>query len=134
MAHQTRQLRENTVCSRQREIIKYTAKPAVQEHLESLRGRKNRQVRKYHKEFASVLMTIWELFDFQCGKLLAPLISGMMSLLIPEFNLIEVFQTLLQSVSNCGARACGKFYQTLAITDAASGWTEICTLLNNIHR
>ena len=46
-----------------------------------------------------MLAAIWELFDLQCGKLLAPLVKGMMGFLVPEFNLSEEMQALLQSVS-----------------------------------
>jgi len=38
----------------------------------------------------------------------------------------------VDTVSHCGARASGQFLQTL--TDAGSGWTEVCALLNNAHR
>jgi hypothetical protein len=47
-----------------------------------------------------VLLDIWELFDFQCGKLLAPLIRGTIAFLILEFNLSEELVGLLQSASH----------------------------------
>jgi len=171
------------------EIIKYTAKPAVQGYGKAPKGKKTGRPEKYNPAFVAVLQAVWELFDFQCGKLLAPLIRGMMSFLVTEFNLNEKFQTLLQSVSpatidrklrkakqhyrvkgisttkhgsllksqipvrvcfdwgerkpgyfeldtvsHCGAHACGQFCQTLTVTDVGSGWTEECALLNTAHR
>jgi hypothetical protein len=132
------------------------------------------------------LRAVWELFDLQCGKLLAPPAKGMMSFLVPEFKLSEELKALFLSVSpatidrklkkakeryrikgidtarpgsllksripvrvcfdrnekkpgyfeidtasHCGARAQGQFCQALTITDAGSGWTEECALLNN---
>ena len=62
-------------------------------------GQKNREAGKYHTAFVETLAAIWELFDLQCGKLLAPLVKGMMGFLVPEFNLTEELQALLQSVS-----------------------------------
>lgn len=54
---------------------------------------------KYHAAFLKTLATIWVFFDFQCGKLLAPLIKGMMPYLTAEFDLTEEMQALLRSVS-----------------------------------
>jgi hypothetical protein len=62
-------------------------------------GTKTGRPEKYHEAFVEALKAIWELFDFQCGKLLAPLVRGMMSFLVPEFNISEELQALLQSVS-----------------------------------
>jgi hypothetical protein len=169
--------------------VKYIAKPTVKGQKKASRSKKTGRPEKYHKAFVDVLKAIWELFDFQCGKLLSPLLKGMNSFLIPEFNLNEELQTLLQSVSpatidrklkqekqryrlkgisttkpgsllksqipvrvcfdrdekrpgffeadtvsHCGARACGQFCQTLTLTDVGSGWTEERALLNNAHR
>jgi hypothetical protein len=170
-------------------LVKYTARPAVKGRHKASGGKKTGRPEKYNPAFVTVLRAVWELFDFQSGKLLAPLLRGMMSFLIPEFNLSETFQTLLQSispatidrklrkvkeryrlkgihttkpgsllksqipvrvcfdwnerrpgyfeldtVSHCGARACGQFCQTLTVTDVGSGWTQECALLNNAHR
>jgi hypothetical protein len=38
------------------------------------------------------------------------------------------------TVSHCGAQAQGQLCQTLTITDAGSGWTQECALLNKGHR
>jgi hypothetical protein len=62
-------------------------------------GTKTGRPEKYHKAFVSVLTAAWELFDFQCGKLLAPLVRGVMSFLVSEFNLSEEAQALFLSVS-----------------------------------
>jgi hypothetical protein len=169
--------------------VKYIAKPALKGRKKAFTSKKTGRPEKYHRAFVEVLLDIWELFDFQCGKLLSPLVKGMMSFLVIEFNLSEELQTLLKSVSpatidrklrkekqryhlkgihttkpgsllksqipirvcfdrdekrpgffeldtvsHCGARACGQFCQTLTLTDVGSGWTEEHALLNNAHR
>ena len=63
------------------------------------RVKKTGRPKKYNPPSVAVLRAVWELFDFQCGKLLAPLIRGMMGYLVIEFNLSEVLQALLTSVS-----------------------------------
>jgi hypothetical protein len=80
-------------------LIKFTAKPAVQDRGKALRGKRTGRPEKYIPALVKVLREIWELFDFQCGKLLAPLIRGMMNFLVLEFNLSEELQTLLKSAS-----------------------------------
>jgi hypothetical protein len=79
--------------------VKFTARPAVKGRRKAPGGKKTGRPEKYNPAFVNVLKAVWELFDFQYGKLLAPLIRGMMSYLVDEFNLSEDFQTLLQSVS-----------------------------------
>jgi len=80
-------------------LIKFTAKPAVQGRKKALKGKRTGRPEKYIPALVKVLRDIWELFDFQCGKLLAPLIRGMMNFLVLEFNLSEELQTLLKTVS-----------------------------------
>jgi hypothetical protein len=63
---------------------KYTAKPPE----------------KGRKAFANALKGIWELFDFQCGKLLAPLTAGMLAFLILEFNPSKELSGPLQPAGN----------------------------------
>ena len=46
-----------------------------------------------------MLAAIWALFDYQCGKLLSPLIKGMIDFLVFEFGLNEELRSLLLSVS-----------------------------------
>jgi hypothetical protein len=168
--------------------VKFIAEPAPEARENAPNRKKTGRPITYHKAFVDVLRAVWELFDYQCGKLLSPLIKEMMAFLIIEFSLTEELQTLLLSVSpatidrklrkfkeryrlkgisttkpgsllksqipvrvcfdrderkpgyfeldtvsHCGANACGQFCQTLTITDVGSGWTEVCALLNNAH-
>ena len=79
--------------------VKYIAKPLVKSRNKAPGGRKTGRPEKYHNAFVEVLTAIWELFDFQCGKLLAPLVKGMIDFLVIEFTLSEDIRTLLLSVS-----------------------------------
>jgi hypothetical protein len=79
--------------------VKYIAKPPIKGRDKASGGKKPGRPEKYHKAFVTLLKEIWELFDFQCGKLLAPLIRGMIAFLILEFNLSEELTGLLLSVS-----------------------------------
>ena len=79
--------------------VKYIAKPEVKDRKKASGGKKTGRPEKYHKTFVEVLRAVWELFDFQCGKLLSPMVKGMMSFLVLEFNLSEELQALLLSVS-----------------------------------
>ena len=54
---------------------------------------------KYHAAFVEALKAVWELFDYQCGKLLAPLIRGMIGFLVIEFNLSGELAALFETVS-----------------------------------
>jgi hypothetical protein len=73
--------------------VKCAVKPAVK----GSRGQKTGRPEKYRKAFVKALTDIWELFDFQCGRLLAPLIRGMIAFLVLEFNLSKELSRLLQS-------------------------------------
>jgi len=79
--------------------VKFIAKPPVQGRCKAPGGTKTGRPEKYHPAFVKVLKTIWELFDFQCGKLLAPLIRGMINFLIVEYSLGEDITALLCSAS-----------------------------------
>jgi hypothetical protein len=79
--------------------IKYTAKPAVEGRNKACGGKKTGRPEKYHKAFVELLKDIWELFDYQCGKLLAPMVKGMINFLVIEFDINEQLQALLLSVS-----------------------------------
>jgi hypothetical protein len=169
--------------------VKYIAKEPVKSRKKAQGGGKTGRPEKYDETFLEVLKNIWELFDFQCGKLLAPLIRGMIDFLVLEYNITDDLKTLLETVSpatidrklkkekerfrvkgisttkrgtllksqipvrvcfnrderkpgffeidtlsHCGSKASGQFCQTLTITDVGSGWTEVCSLLNNAHR
>ena len=81
------------------EKVKFVAKPPLKDQYNASGGTKTGRPEKYHKVFVKVLKAIWELFDFQCGKLLSPLIRGMIAFLILEFKLSEELSTLLCSVS-----------------------------------
>jgi len=79
--------------------VKYVAKPPVQGRQKAPGSKKTGRPEKYHKAFVAVLSDIWEFFDFQCGKLLAPLIRGMADFLVQEFSMSEEERALLMSVS-----------------------------------
>ena len=79
--------------------VKFAAKEPVKGRLKACGGKKTGRPVKYHKAFAEVLKAVWELFDYQCGKLLAPLIRGMMDFLAAEFKLDEELSALFKTVS-----------------------------------
>ena len=79
--------------------VKYVAKPPSKGTHKAPGRNKTGRPEKYHKTFVKVLSNIWELFDYQCGKLLAPLIRGMIEFLVKDFTLDEDIRLLLQSVS-----------------------------------
>ena len=79
--------------------VKYTAKPPLKCHNKAKAGKRTGRPEKYDKAFVKVLSGLWELFDYQCGKLLAPLLRGMMVFLVLEFNLSKELSTLLETVS-----------------------------------
>jgi len=79
--------------------VKYVAKPPIKARNKAPKNKKTGRPEKYHKAFAAVLLSLWEFFDFQCGKLLAPLLKGMEGFLVQEFNLSEEVRALLLSVS-----------------------------------
>jgi len=79
--------------------VKYVAKESVKHRQEPQKGKKIGRPEKYNKVFLMVLKDIWELFDFQCGKILAPLMRGMISFLAIEYNLNDELRALLETVS-----------------------------------
>jgi hypothetical protein len=81
------------------ELVKYVAKPPLKSRQKASGSKKAGRPEKYHKAFVKALSDIWEFFDYQCGKLLAPLIRGMIDFLVLEFGLDEDICVLLNSVS-----------------------------------
>ena len=79
--------------------VKFVAKEPLECRQKPCGGKETGRPDKYHKAFVKALKAIWELFDFQCGKLLAPLIRGMLSSLVLEFKLSKELTALLKSVS-----------------------------------
>jgi hypothetical protein len=79
--------------------VKFVAKEPVKSHLKAPGGKKAGRPEKYNKAFVKTLKYIWEFYNYQCGKLLAPLIRGIISFLVIEFNLNEEIRTLLETVS-----------------------------------
>ncbi|MCL2473077.1 MAG: transposase [Treponema sp.] len=79
--------------------VKLIAKEPVKGRQKATGGKKTGRPEKYHNAFVKILTEIWELFDFQCGKLLAPLIRGMIAFLVIEFKLGAELTTLLETVS-----------------------------------
>jgi len=80
-------------------ITKYVAKPPFKSPCKASGGKKRGRPEKYHKAFVTALTQIWEFFDMQCGKLLAPLIKSAIAFLAFEFNLTEEQQELFKTVS-----------------------------------
>jgi len=56
--------------------VKFVAKPPVRSQYKASGCKKRGRPEKYHKAFVATLIQIWEFFDMQCGKLLAPLIKS----------------------------------------------------------
>jgi hypothetical protein len=81
------------------ETVKFIAKEPVKGRQKVPGGTKTGRPEKYHKTFVKILKEIWELFDFQCGKLLAPLIRGMIAFPAVEFKLDEGARLLFETVS-----------------------------------
>ena len=79
--------------------VKYVAKEAVKGRKKPQGGKKTGRPERYNEAFFETLKGIWELFDYQCGKLLAPLIRGMIRFLVVEYNLGKEQQALLETVS-----------------------------------
>jgi hypothetical protein len=79
--------------------VKYVAGPPAKDRHKAPEGKKAGRPEKYHKAFVMVLTAVWEFFDFQCGKLLAPLIRAAVDFLVPEFNMDEEMRKLFQSAS-----------------------------------
>jgi len=79
--------------------VKCIAKPPLKARDKAPKSKKTGRPEKYNKPFATVILSLWEFFDFQCGKLLAPLLKGMAGFFVQEFNLSEDMRALLLSVS-----------------------------------
>jgi len=79
--------------------VKYIAKPPAKGRCKGSVGKKAGRPEKYHKAFVKALASIWEFFDYPCGKLLAPLIKSAIGFLVLEFSLVNEFQALFESVS-----------------------------------
>ena len=79
--------------------VKFVAKTPVKARQKVLGGKKTGRPETYTKAFVKVLSDIWELFDYQCGKLLAPLIRGMIGFLVIEFGLSDQFRVLFETIS-----------------------------------
>ena len=108
--------------------VKYVAKEAVKGRKKPQGGKKTGRPERYNEAFFETLKGVWELFDCQCGKLLAPLIRGMIHFLVVEYNLSKEQQALLETVSPATIE------RKLKKEDVGSGWTEAHALLNNAHR
>jgi hypothetical protein len=79
--------------------VKFIAKQPVKGRSKTLGGAKTGRPKKYHNTFVAALKTIWELFDYQCGKLLSPMIRLMIEFLVIEFNMSEELRALFMAVS-----------------------------------
>jgi hypothetical protein len=79
--------------------VKFVAKEPVKRGRKAPGGKKTGRPEKYNAPFVKVLTSIWELFDYQCGKLLSPLIRGIIFFLVVEFNLSDEIRALLETVS-----------------------------------
>jgi len=79
--------------------IKYVAKEAVKGCRKPQGGKKTGRPGKYNEAFSEVLKGVWELFGYQCGKLLAPLIRGIIHFIVVEYSLNKERQAPLETVS-----------------------------------
>ena len=79
--------------------VKYIAQEPAKGRQKACGDTKTGRPEKYTKAFLTVLKDIWELFDCQCGKLLAPLIRGIITFLADEYKLDEKMCELLETVS-----------------------------------
>ena len=79
--------------------VRLVAKEPSKKRRKAQSGTKTGRPEKYHAAFVASLTTIWELFDFQCGKLLAPLIRGILDFLAEEFSFSDDIRALLLAVS-----------------------------------
>ena len=79
--------------------VKFVAKPPVHSHYKASGEKKRGRAEKYHKAFVAALTQIWEFFDMQCGKLLAPLIKSAIDFLVIEFSLSDELRELFKTVS-----------------------------------
>ena len=79
--------------------VKLVAKQPVKGRHKAAEGKKTGRPETYNKAFVGTLKDIWELFDCQCGKLLAPLIRGIIDFLAVEFDLSQELCALLKTVS-----------------------------------
>jgi hypothetical protein len=81
--------------------VKYAAKPASEGRKKASNGKKTGRPEKYNPAFVKVLSAVWDFFDFPCGKLLAPLLRGIIDYLAGEFNLDEKMRGLLPCRQPC---------------------------------
>jgi len=79
--------------------VKLVAQPPVKGRQRAASGKKTGRPETYNKAFVSALKGIWEFFDCQCGKLLAPLIRGIIGFMTVEFGLSQELCALLKTVS-----------------------------------
>ena len=79
--------------------LKFLAKPPSKAHKKATGGKETGRPQIYHKAFVQTPATIWEFFEFPCGKLLAPLIRGIVDFLVADFKLSEDMRCLLLAVS-----------------------------------
>ena len=69
------------------EAVKFIAKEPVKGCHKAAGGKKRGRPEKYNKAFVRVLEAVWDFFDFQCEKLLAPLLRSIISFLADKFKL-----------------------------------------------
>jgi hypothetical protein len=79
--------------------VKLIAKSPPQARKKPSEGTKRGRPKKYTHAFARVVYDIWELFEWRCGKLLAPMLRLMIDFLTDEFNFSPGIRALLLSVS-----------------------------------
>ena len=79
--------------------VKFVAKEPAKGRQKAPGGKKTGRPEKFHQAFATMLKAVWELFDCQCGKLLAPLIRGMIDALAAEFKLDKEMRALFETAS-----------------------------------
>jgi hypothetical protein len=74
-------------------------KHPVFERRRTQKSKKMGRPEQYTPDFIKTLAAIWKLFDFPCGRLLAPLMQGMLDYLTAHFAPDEEFGRLLAQIS-----------------------------------
>jgi hypothetical protein len=79
--------------------VKYAAKPPVKGRCKACGGKERGRPGKHHQAFVEALTETGEFFDFQCGKLLAALVTGTVDFLALEFALGDEICVLFKTAS-----------------------------------
>jgi len=82
-----------------RKPVKLVAKQPTKRQRKAKKDKQSGRPERYTPELVKVLTAIWKLFDFKCGKLLAPLMRSIMECLVTEFQIEDTIRELLMTIS-----------------------------------